>query len=99
VAISMCDGTRAQPRHLMIPAVLEIDGVVDRNDVVILVDPPSESDDAGAERAQPPREPGELSRRRSVPARPDAGNARGADARRLRIGLQDSCRLRNGLGV
>jgi lactate racemase-like protein len=29
VAISMCDGTRAQPRHLMIPAVLEeIDGIV-----------------------------------------------------------------------
>jgi nickel-dependent lactate racemase len=38
VAISMCDGTRAQPRHLMIPAVLEeLDGVVDLDDVVILV--------------------------------------------------------------
>jgi lactate racemase len=38
VAISICDGTRAQPRHLMIPAVLEeLDGVVDRADVVILV--------------------------------------------------------------
>jgi nickel-dependent lactate racemase len=38
VAISMCDGTRAQPRGLMIPAVLdEIVGVVDLDDVVILV--------------------------------------------------------------
>ncbi|HLU60461.1 MAG TPA: nickel-dependent lactate racemase [Pseudonocardia sp.] len=38
VAISMCDGTRAQPRHLMIPAVLEeLDGVVDLDDVVVIV--------------------------------------------------------------
>jgi nickel-dependent lactate racemase len=38
VAISMCDGTRAQPRALMIPAVLEeIDGIIDPGDVVILV--------------------------------------------------------------
>jgi lactate racemase len=38
VAISMCDGTRAQPRHLMIPAVLEeLDGIVDLDDVIILV--------------------------------------------------------------
>jgi lactate racemase len=38
VVISMCDGTRAQPRHLMIPAVLEdLDGVVDLDDVTILV--------------------------------------------------------------
>ena len=38
VAIAMCDGTRAQPRHLMIPAVLEeLDGIVDLDDVVILV--------------------------------------------------------------
>jgi nickel-dependent lactate racemase len=38
VAISMCDGTRAQPRHLMIPAVLsELDGVIDLDDVVIIV--------------------------------------------------------------
>jgi nickel-dependent lactate racemase len=38
VAISMCDGTRAQPRHLMIPAVLEqIAGIVDESDVVLLV--------------------------------------------------------------
>ncbi|MBP2708675.1 nickel-dependent lactate racemase [Microbispora sp. RL4-1S] len=38
VAISACDGTRPQPRHLMIPAILdELDGLVDLGDVVILV--------------------------------------------------------------
>jgi len=38
VAISMCDGTRPQPRHLMIPAVLEeLDGIVRLEDVVVLV--------------------------------------------------------------
>ncbi|WUH89575.1 nickel-dependent lactate racemase [Streptomyces sp. NBC_00433] len=38
VAISMCDGTRPQPRHLMIPAVLaEMEGIVRLDDVVILV--------------------------------------------------------------
>jgi nickel-dependent lactate racemase len=38
VAISACDGTRPQPRALMIPAVLdELDGIVDLDDVVILV--------------------------------------------------------------
>jgi lactate racemase len=38
VAISMCDGTRPQPRHLMIPAVLEeLDGVVALDDVTVLV--------------------------------------------------------------
>jgi lactate racemase len=38
VAISMCDGTRAQPRHLMIPAVLEeLDGVIDLDDILIIV--------------------------------------------------------------
>ncbi len=38
VAISMCDGTRAQPRHLMIPAVLEeLEGVVRLEDVTVLV--------------------------------------------------------------
>ena len=36
VAISMCDGTRAQPRDKMIPAVLEELGVPDE-DIVILV--------------------------------------------------------------
>ncbi|WP_432937107.1 nickel-dependent lactate racemase [Kribbella sp. CA-253562] len=38
VAISACDGTRPQPRELMIPAVLaELDGLVDLDDVIILV--------------------------------------------------------------
>ena len=38
VAISACDGTRPQPRHLMIPAILEeLDGLVDVDDVVVLV--------------------------------------------------------------
>lgn len=38
VAIAMCDGTRAQPRHLMIPAVLaELDGIVRLEDIVVLV--------------------------------------------------------------
>jgi len=38
VAISACDGTRPQPRRLMIPAVLaELDGVIDLDDIVILV--------------------------------------------------------------
>ena len=38
VAISACDITRPQPRQLMIPALLEeLDGVVDLDDVVVLV--------------------------------------------------------------
>jgi nickel-dependent lactate racemase len=38
VAISICDGTRAQPRHVVIPAILdEIDGIVNLDDVVILI--------------------------------------------------------------
>ena len=38
VAISMCDGTRPQPRHLMIPALLdELDGIVPPEDVVVIV--------------------------------------------------------------
>jgi nickel-dependent lactate racemase len=38
VAISACDGTRPQPRHLMIPAILEeLDGIVALDDIVILV--------------------------------------------------------------
>ncbi len=38
VAISACDGTRPQPRELMIPAILdELDGIVRLEDVVILV--------------------------------------------------------------
>ena len=38
VAISICDGTRPQPRHIVIPAILEeLDGIVALDDVVILV--------------------------------------------------------------
>lgn len=38
VAVSLCDSTRPQPRHLMIPALLEeLDGVVRLEDVVLLV--------------------------------------------------------------
>jgi nickel-dependent lactate racemase len=38
VAISACDGTRPQPRHLMIPAILdELDGITRPEDIVILV--------------------------------------------------------------
>jgi lactate racemase len=38
VAISACDGTRPQPRHLMIPAVLdELAGIVAPEDVTVLV--------------------------------------------------------------
>jgi lactate racemase len=38
VAISVCDGTRPQPRHVVVPAILEeLDGLVRIDDVVILV--------------------------------------------------------------
>jgi nickel-dependent lactate racemase len=38
VAISACDGTRPQPRHLMIPAIIEeLDGIVPLEDIVVLV--------------------------------------------------------------
>jgi len=38
VAISMCDSTRPQPRHLMLPAILEeLDGLVADEDVTVLV--------------------------------------------------------------
>jgi nickel-dependent lactate racemase len=38
VAISACDGTRPQPRQVMVEAILdELDGVLDRDDLVILV--------------------------------------------------------------
>ena len=38
VAISICDGTRPQPRHVVVPALLdELEGVVDPDDIVVLV--------------------------------------------------------------
>jgi len=50
VAISACDGTRPQPRELMIPAILaELDGIVRLEDVVILVA-------TGAQKAQAVRD-------------------------------------------
>jgi glycolate oxidase iron-sulfur subunit len=72
---------------------------------------PQETDDPGRPAAEPPREPGEAPRAGASEA-PVAGLAAGAPAargaartaadtgaRRPRIGLQDSCHLRNGLGV
>ncbi|MEN3304332.1 MAG: lactate racemase [Micromonosporaceae bacterium] len=50
VAISACDGTRPQPRQLMIPAILdELDGVVDLDDVVVLVATGTHRGNTGAE--------------------------------------------------
>src|SRR3954451_14550903 len=38
VAVSACDITRPQPRHVMIPVLLEeLDGIIDLDDVVVLV--------------------------------------------------------------
>jgi nickel-dependent lactate racemase len=38
VAISICDGTRPQPRHIVVPALLEeLEGLVHLEDVVVLV--------------------------------------------------------------
>jgi nickel-dependent lactate racemase len=38
VAIAICDGTRPQPRHIVVPALLdELDGIVRAEDVVVLV--------------------------------------------------------------
>ena len=38
VAISICDGTRPQPRHIVVPALLEeLEGLVRMEDVVVLV--------------------------------------------------------------
>ena len=38
VAISVCDGTRPQPRHLMVPALLEVlEPVVGLDRIVVLV--------------------------------------------------------------
>jgi glycolate oxidase iron-sulfur subunit len=57
-----------------------------------------ETDDPGQPAAEPPREPGETPRRAGGTARSPAA-ADGARPARPRIGLQDSCHLRNGLGV
>jgi glycolate oxidase iron-sulfur subunit len=80
------DGTAAPPEQ---PEPEQL-----RGEARALGSAPGETDDAGAAQAEPPREPGELPRA----ARPAAANEP-AGARRPRIGLQDSCHLRNGLGV
>jgi nickel-dependent lactate racemase len=50
VAISVCDGTRPQPRHLMVPAVLaELEGLVRLDDVVVLVATGTHRGNTGAE--------------------------------------------------
>jgi glycolate oxidase iron-sulfur subunit len=71
-----------------------------RGEVGEPADPPREPGEPPREAAEPPREPGELPRESGeLPRRPaDPGAPRG-DRPRLRIGLQDSCHLRNGLGV
>ncbi len=58
---------------------------------------PAETHDLGAPQAEPPRDPGELLRP-AAPARNGAAAGEPADGR-PRIGLQDSCHLRNALGV
>jgi glycolate oxidase iron-sulfur subunit len=57
---------------------------------------PAETDDADAPDAEPPREPGELPRERERDGDGDGPSGAGG---RPRNGLQDSCHLRNGLGV
>jgi len=50
VAISVCDGTRAQPRELMVPAVLdELESLVDLKDVIVLVATGTHRGNTGAE--------------------------------------------------
>ena len=58
----------------------------------------AESDDSRAARAGPPRDPGELPRLAAALARDGVAAGKPAGGR-PRIGLQDSCHLRNGLGV
>ena len=50
VAISICDGTRPQPREVVVPAILEeLDGVVNLEDVVVLVATGTHRGNTGAE--------------------------------------------------
>jgi lactate racemase len=53
VAISACDGTRPQPRDLMIPAILEeLDGITRLEDIVVLVATGTHRGNSGAELRQ-----------------------------------------------
>jgi glycolate oxidase iron-sulfur subunit len=76
--------TRAEPSH-------------DRGEARALGQAPAETDDPGASQAEPTRDRSELPRL-AAPARNGAAAAKPADGR-PRIGLQDSCHLRNALGV
>jgi hypothetical protein len=80
---------RERPR-----AVTPEEPSLDRGEARALGLTPAESDDSRTARAGPPRDPGELPRLAAAPARDGA-----AAGGRPRIGLQDSCHLRNGLGV
>jgi glycolate oxidase iron-sulfur subunit len=71
---------------------------LDRGEARALGEVPVETEDPEAPQAEPPREPGELPRRAAAPAREGAASAQPTGGR-LRVGLQDSCHLRNGLGV
>jgi glycolate dehydrogenase iron-sulfur subunit len=71
---------------------------LDRGEARTLGQAPAETDDPGAAQAEPPRDPGELPRLAAAPARDGAAAGKPADGR-PRIGLQDSCHLRNGRGV
>ena len=70
---------------------------LDRGEAPALGQAPAETDDPGASQAEPPRDPGELPPL-AAPARNGAAAGEPADGR-PRIGLQDSCHLRNALGV
>ena len=65
---------------------------------VVRGEAPADTDDRGPAPAEPPRGPGELPRPAAAPARDGAATGKPADGR-PRTGLQDSCHLRNGLGV
>ena len=70
---------------------------LDRGEAPALGQAPAETDDPGASQAEPPRDPGELPRP-AAPVRHGAAAGEPAGGR-PRIGLQDSCHLRNALGV
>lgn len=73
---------------------------LDRGEARALEDTGREAAGEGAAVAtEAPREPGELPARPATAAGTGASNGAEPAADRLRIGFQDSCHLRNGLGV